>query len=271
MNNRLFFLKWDVSVFMSTVCSCFGLFYFSYNAFQTSTVRKQGVIGWHLLTGFSHSRGWEQQVCRQNNMSIPSCFFGKHGPRAYMYVVRSQNKLILPFFFFFPFGVIWDTCWPDLNAFQRCYLKEHYVIVFNSQCSLLPMKNMVPFNGADRSISQGYAWACRGTTIKVGKMLLQTISNMYLSVESLAMIKGPVNSFLQERKVFLQRHQISPCHDKLPAPLAKRLREGRGCFGPWKCNRRTTTQETLDLFGNTFRGSGPLFSLCLQAAFVTLV
>lgn len=94
------------------------------------------------------------------------------------------------------------------------------------------MKNMVPFNGADRSISQGYAWACRGTTIKVGKMQLQTISNMYLSVESLAMIKGPVNSFLQERKVFLQRHQISPCHDKLPAPLAKRLREGRGCFGP---------------------------------------
>lgn len=163
-------------------------------------------------------------------------------------VVRSQNKLILAFYFF-PFGVIWDTCWPDLNAFQRCYLKEHYVIVFNSQCSLLPMKNMVPFNGADRSISQGYAWAFRGTTIKVGKMLLQTISNMYLSVESLAMIKGPVNSFLQERKVFLQRHQISPCHDKLPAPLAKRLREGRGCFGPWKCTKEQQHKKLLTCFG----------------------
>ncbi len=64
----------------------------------------------------------------------------------------------------------------------------------------LPMKKMVPFNSADRSISQGYAWTCRGTTIKVGKMQHQTISNMYLSVESLAMIKGPVNSFLQEKQ-----------------------------------------------------------------------
>lgn len=80
------------------------------------------------------------------------------------------------------------------------------------------------------SISQGYAWAYRGTTIKVGKMQLQSTSNMYLSVESLAMIKGTVNSFLQKRKVFLQRHQISLCHDKLPAPLAKRLRKPRGCL-----------------------------------------
>lgn len=62
------------------------------------------------------------------------------------------------------------------------------------------MKKMAPFNSADRSISQGYAWACRETTIKVGKMQLQTISNMYLSVESLSMIKGPVNSFLQEKE-----------------------------------------------------------------------
>lgn len=128
----------------------------------------------------------------------------------------------------------------------------------------LPMKNMVPFNGADHSISQGYAWACRGTTIKVGKMQLQTISNMYLSVESLAMIKGPVNSFLQERKVFLQRHQISLCHDKLPAPLAKRLREERGCFGPWKCTKRTTIQKTLDLFGNMLWDLGLCFLFILK-------
>lgn len=87
----------------------------------------------YFLTGFSH---WEQQVCCQNNISIPSCFFGKHGPQS-IYVVSSQNRLILPFF---PFGVIWDTCWPDLNAFQRCYLKAHYVIVFNSQCSLCPWR-----------------------------------------------------------------------------------------------------------------------------------
>lgn len=114
----------------------------------------------------------------------------------------------------------------------------------------LPMKNMVPFNSADHSISQGYAWACRGTTIKVGKMQLQTISNMYLSVESLAMIKGLVNSFLQERKVFLQRHQISLCHDKLPAPLAKRLRwKKRECFGPWKCTKRITTHKLLTRVG----------------------
>lgn len=64
------------------------------------------------------------------------------------------------------------------------------------------MKNMVPFNSEDHTISQGYAWACRGTTTKVGKMQLQPFSNMYLSVESLVMIKDPVNSFLQERKVF---------------------------------------------------------------------
>lgn len=107
---------------------------------------------------------------------------------------------------------------------------------------------MVPFNSADHSISQGYAWACRGTTIKVGKMQLQTISNMYLSVESLAMIKGPVNS--KERKVFLQRHQISLCHDKLPALLAKGLREGRGCSGPWKCSKEQQQEETPDPFGS---------------------
>lgn len=109
----------------------------------------------------------------------------------------------------------------------------------------LPVKNMVPFNSADHSISQGYAWACRGTTIKVGKMQLQTISNMYLSVESLAMIKGPVNSFLQERKVFLQRHQISLCHDKLPALLAERLGEGKRMLWTLKVHRRTTTYEKL--------------------------
>lgn len=63
-------------------------------------------------------------------------------------------------------------------------------------------------------------------------MQLQTTSNMYLSAESLAMIKGPVNSFLQKRKVFLQRHQISLRHDKRPAALAKRRGERRGCFGP---------------------------------------
>lgn len=63
-------------------------------------------------------------------------------------------------------------------------------------------------------------------------MQLQTISNMYLSVESLFMIKGLLDSFLQEGKVFLQRHQISLCHDKMPALLAKRLKEGKGCFGP---------------------------------------
>lgn len=77
------------------------------------------------------------------------------------------------------------------------------------------------------------------------KMRLQTISNMYLSVESLAMIKDPVNSFLQERKVFLQRHQISLCHDKLPALLAKRLRKGRGTFWTLKVHKRTTTHKLL--------------------------
>lgn len=107
------------------------------------------------------------------------------------------------------------------------------------------MKNMVPFNSTDHSISQCYAWACRGTTTKVGKMQLQTIPNMYLSVESLAMIKGPVNSFLQERKVFLQRHQISLCHDKVPALLAKRLRKRRGCFGPWKCMKEQQRKKLL--------------------------
>lgn len=63
-------------------------------------------------------------------------------------------------------------------------------------------------------------------------MQVQTISNMYLSAQSLAMIKGLVNSFLQEKKVFLQRHQISLCRDKLLPPPAERLRDGRGCFGP---------------------------------------
>lgn len=114
----------------------------------------------------------------------------------------------------------------------------------------LPMKNMVPFNSAGHSISQGYAWACRGTTIKVGKMQLQTISNMYLSVESLAMIKGLVNSFLQERKVFLQRHQISLCHDKLPTPLAKGLREKENVLDLESAPKNNNTQ-TLDPCGNT--------------------
>lgn len=134
----------------------------------------------------------------------------------------------------------------------------------------LPMKNMVPFNSADHSISQGYAWAYRGTTIKVGKMLLQTTSNMYLSVESLAMIKGPVNSFLQQRKLFLQRHQISLCHDKLPAPLAKRLSERRGCFWTLKVQERTTTQETRTIWKNALRFR-PLFFSSSERTFVILV
>lgn len=126
----------------------------------------------------------------------------------------------------------------------------------------LPMKNMVPFNSADRSISQGYAWACRGTTIKVGKMQLQTISNMYLSVESLAMIKDPVNSFLQERKVFLQRHRISLCHDKLPAPLAKRLREGRGCFWTLKVHEKEQQhKKLLTCLGTCSQIQASVFSL----------
>lgn len=37
-----------------------------------------------------------KQVCCQNNISISSCFFQKHDLPAY--VVRSQNKLISPFF-----------------------------------------------------------------------------------------------------------------------------------------------------------------------------
>lgn len=134
----------------------------------------------------------------------------------------------------------------------------------------LPMKNMVPFNSADHSISQGYAWAYRGTTIKVGKMQLQTTSNMYLSVDSLAMIKGPVNSFLQKRKVFLQRHQISLCHDKLPAPLAKRLRKRRGCLGPWKCTREQQHNKLLTYLGTCFQIQASVFSLS-ESTFVILV
>ena len=133
------------------------------------------------------------------------------------------------------------------------------------------MKNMVPFKSADHSISQGYAWACRGTTIKGGKMQLQTISNMYLSVESLAMIKDPVNSFLQERKVFLQRHRISLCHDKLPAPLAKRLREGRECFGPWKCTKEQQHKKLLTCLGTCSEIQASVFLFVLKAAFVTLL
>lgn len=144
---------------------------------------------------------------------------------------------------------------------------KHIMWSFQFTVLSLPMKNMVPFNSTDHSISQCYAWACRGTTIKVGKMQLQTIPNMYLSVESLAMIKGPVNSFLQERKVFLQRHQISLCHDKVPALLAKRLREGRGCFGPWKCMKEQQRKKLL----TSLRVQASVFSFSLKAVFVTLV
>lgn len=137
---------------------------------------------------------------------------------------------------------------------------KHIMWSFQFTVLSLPMKNMVPFNSTDHSISQCYAWACRGTTIKVGKMQLQTIPNMYLSVESLAMIKGPVNSFLQERKVFLQRHQISLCHDKVPALLAKRLREGRGCFGPWKCMKEQQRKKLL----TSLRVQASVFSFFLS-------
>lgn len=126
----------------------------------------------------------------------------------------------------------------------------------------LPMKNMVPFNSAAHSISQGYARACRGTTIKVGKMQLQTISNKYLSVESLAMIKGPVNSFLQERKVFLQRHQISLCHDKLPASPAKKAKGRKRMFWTLKVYEKNNNIRNSWPAWEHWLGLGRLVSLC---------
>lgn len=82
-------------------------------------------------------------------------------------------------------------------------------------------------------------------------MQLRTVPNMYLSVESLAMIKDRVNSFLQKRKVFLQRHRISLCGDKLPAcSTSQKAKGGRRMFWTLKVYERATTLETLDLFGN---------------------
>lgn len=39
---------------------------------------------WCNLSSFSHSRGWEQRVCCQNNIPIPNCFFQTHSPPAYV-------------------------------------------------------------------------------------------------------------------------------------------------------------------------------------------
>ena len=49
--------------------------------------------------------------------------------------------------------------------------------------------------------------------------LSESLSNVYLSVGSAGMIKGPSEFLLCER-AFLQRHQISQCRDKRRAPPA---------------------------------------------------
>lgn len=122
--------KWQF--LFSTVCCRFGLFYCLCYSFHTSTSRKQwasfAVTYQVLATPEAESRGSAVKT-----IFLFQTVSFKHSCR---YVGRPQVRHVAIFLL----GVIQGTCWPNLNAYQRCYLKAHYVIVFNLQHSFWPWR-----------------------------------------------------------------------------------------------------------------------------------
>lgn len=148
------------------------------------------------------------------------------------------------------------------NAFQRCYLKAHYVIVLNSQCSLCPWRiwlhltvQTIPFLKVMHGHVEEQQYKWEKCSSKPSLICICQLS-------PLRWLKTQWIPSCRKGKYFCKgigyRWVMINC---LPAPLPKRLREGRWCFGPWECTKEQHHKKLLTRSGACSDIQASVFSL----------
>lgn len=196
MNTWLFMA---VFFLQRTVCSYFRLFDFLYYIFHTSIAPQQRAIC-DISNRFQPLQRPRAAGLLSKQYFYSKLFLFKSVILQHVCSELSEQAYSSPFS---SCGVIWDTCWPDLlMPFWRFYLKAHYVITFNSLCSLCPWRiwfhltvQAIPFLKVMHGHVGEQQWKWEKCSSEPSLICICQLS-------FLQWLKGPLSSFLQEWKVF---------------------------------------------------------------------